>query len=130
MSLLTQLGITPMEKTSFAGCSVKQVNFYVRVVNPGITYTLSLSELLTVEKLNWEGIDIAFSKPHSGIFVAKGNTFKIKDKTRVNGKDIYNLIWKSFSLKPVKTKARVLFSYEIFSEDVYLLKLDKIEYNY
>jgi hypothetical protein len=130
MSLLTNFGLTPLSRGKKGKNGLRQSHLYVNVVNPGITYTLTVSDIVKNDGIEWEAMDIAFSKEHKGLFIAKGTTFPLKDKCRVNGKIIYETVWKGFCLKPVKTKANVLFTYELFSEDVYLLKLDSIDYNY
>jgi hypothetical protein len=133
MSLLKQFGLTPIEKKSLKSGHTNKPYFSVSIKG-GKTYSFSLYTLFKEGLIDWDGIDIAFSKQHGGLFVAKGNTFKFQDKKdrpgRIDSVDIYNLIWKSFCLKKPETKARVIFSYEKFSEDVYILKVEKIDYNY
>ena len=132
MSLLSQFGIEPIKRKS-AKNHIGQPYFTISFNGKNNSYSLGLASFLTAENLDWEGIDIAFSKPHGGIVIAKGTTFDFQKKEgrigRIDSKDIFELIFNSFCLKKPKTYARVLFTYEMYSQDVYIFKLDSINYN-
>lgn len=131
MSLLNQFGFQPLQKTDSLRGGKPMCCITINLSKNSANYALSLAELVKNEKLDWDAVDIAFSKEHGAMVVAKGTAFPFnKDKNRLNGVDIYKNVWKFFALKPVKTKARVIFSYSLFSENVYFLKVDKIDFNY
>jgi len=132
MSLLAQFGIKPLEKKAHRGGKNVCKCYMSVTLGKSPSYMFSIADLLKEEKLDWVGMDIGFSKQHGGVIVCKGNDFKFqeRDKHRVRSKDVFELIWKSFAIKPVKTKARILFDYKFLSEDVYVLLLDKIDFNY
>ncbi len=132
MSLLNQFGLKPIQRTGTRGAT-SDACYFSASLGKGKTYTLSLLPLFKSESIDWDAIDIAFSKPHGGLFIAKGETFKFQKTDRpgrIDSVDIYNTIFGGFCIKKPKAKARVILSYSKFSEDVYLFKVDKIDYNY
>jgi hypothetical protein len=130
MSLLSQFGVEILQKKTRRGLFAPGV-YFTASIGPTGTYNLNIGPMIAEEKLEWDAVDVAFSKQLGGLLIAKGTTFKAakNNRERINSIDIFKLIIKSFSLKQPKKSIRVLFDYEFYSQDVYILKLNKIDYN-